>query len=454
MKIDFEEFKIFCVTPSSPDSNKANSYVKAIQIILNYLNIDSEQFSSHDYEKVQELSKSLSNKNSANYIKLHDFVSSRKQVSYLEGGFISAAINYFKKYYASKEQNMDSKIKPKERTTHENLRTRYINSLLAKPFVILTGNSGTGKTRIATKFAEYMKQDDSLSNTLLVPVGADWTDNTKILGYYNPLANNGIGKYEKTPIFEFIERATENPTIPFFLILDEMNLSHVERYFSDFLSKMELVDYHNPEKRTYFDISGYGLLEFPKNLFITGTVNIDETTYMFSPKVLDRANVIEFKPKKDKILDTLLSDNATNETESSEPDAAEKFMKLANEVRSRNIPDDISKLLNEMYNIFDAFYTELEKFGFEFAYRTIKEIRQYTVAACITAEDEEPSANQIADIQILQKILPKIHGNRKQIGDLLENLEKLTIEKNLGNSLQKIKQMKDRLNRFQYASFI
>ena len=186
MKIDFEEFKIFCVTPSSPDSNKANSYVKAIQIILNYLNIDSEHFSSHDYEKVQELSKSLSNKNSANYIKLHDFVSSRKQVSYLEGGFISAAINYFKKYYTSKEQNMDSKIEPKERSTHENLTTRYINSLLAKPFVILTGNSGTGKTRIATKFAEYMKQDDSLSNSLLVPVGADWTDNTKILGYYNP----------------------------------------------------------------------------------------------------------------------------------------------------------------------------------------------------------------------------------------------------------------------------
>ena len=82
------------------------------------------------------------------------------------------------------------------------LHTRYIRSLLAKPFVILTGNSGTGKTRIATKFAEYMKQDDNLSNSLLVPVGADWTDNTKILGYYNPLANNGTGKYEKTPMLE------------------------------------------------------------------------------------------------------------------------------------------------------------------------------------------------------------------------------------------------------------
>ena len=72
----------------------------------------------------------------------------------------------------------------------------------------------------------------------------------------------------------------------------------------------------------------------------------------------------------------------------------------------------------------------------------------------MTAEGEMPTATQITDIQILQKILPKIHGNRKQIGDLLENLEKLATVKNLTESLKKILQMKDRLNRFQYASFI
>lgn len=233
-----------------------------------------------------------------------------------------------------------------------------------------------------------------------------------------------------------------------------MNLSHVERYFSDFLSKMELVDYKNPDKKTFFDISGYGSLEFPKNLFITVTVNIDETTYMFSPKVLDRANVIEFKPEKDTILDTLLSDNSNNEIERSEPNAAESFMKLANEVRSGEIPENAVGLLNEIHDILDSFYTELEKFGFEFAYRTIKEIRLYTIAACMTIEGEMPTATQITDIQILQKVLPKIHGNRKQIGDLLENLEKLAADNNLENSLKKLQQMKDRLNRFQYASFI
>uniref|UniRef100_UPI00402A96AA hypothetical protein n=1 Tax=Succinivibrio sp. TaxID=2053619 RepID=UPI00402A96AA len=73
----------------------------------------------------------------------------------------------------------------------------------------------------------------------MVPVGADWTDNTKLLGFYNPLANDGKGKYVKTQILSLIERANSHPTVPFFLILDEMNLSHVERYFADFLSHME-----------------------------------------------------------------------------------------------------------------------------------------------------------------------------------------------------------------------
>ena len=100
-------------------------------------------------------------------------------------------------------------------------------------YVILTGNSGTGKTRISKQFAEYLEVIDinGEKNWLIVPVGADWTDNARVLGFYNPLADNGVGKYEKTGIIKLIERANDNPEIPYFLILDEMNLSHVERYF-------------------------------------------------------------------------------------------------------------------------------------------------------------------------------------------------------------------------------
>ena len=341
-------------------------------------------------------------------------------------------------------------------TDNEPLFNRYIRSLLAKPFVILSGNSGTGKTRIATRFAEYLKKtnDTGIKNSLLIPVGADWTDNTKILGYYNPLANNGAGEYVKTDVFRFIETAGANPEIPFFLILDEMNLSHAERYFSDFLSKMELLDFKS-DKKVFFDIQGYGQLELPKNLFITGTVNIDETTYMFSPKVLDRANVIEFKPEMDDVLKNLLSDASDGEQISAENGVAEGFMQLANKVRSGEIPEDVQPVLNDIKPILEVFYKELEKCGFEFAYRTAKEIRLYAIAAYKTAENGKiPSATEIADIQILQKILPKIHGNKKQIGNLLDELEKLCEEKSLQKSLAKIRQMKTKLSNFQYASFI
>ncbi len=341
-------------------------------------------------------------------------------------------------------------------TNNISLFTRYIRSLLAKPFVVLSGNSGTGKTRIATRFAKHLekKNDSGMTNHLLIPVGADWTDNTKILGYFNPLADNGTGKYEKTDVFKFIELAGDNPEIPFFLILDEMNLSHVERYFSDFLSKMELLDYKENSEPVFFDIPGYGKLELPKNLFITGTVNIDETTYMFSPKVLDRANVIEFKPEMEDVLDNLLKSSNGDDDKTAEPGVAEGFMKLANEVRSGTIPEEAQTVLEEIKPILESFYKELEKCGFEFAYRTVKEIRLYAIAAFKTAEGEKPTATKIADIQILQKILPKIHGNKKQIGSLLDELEKLCDENQLKESLAKIRQMKDRLNRFQYASFI
>ena len=218
---------------------------------------------------------------------------------------------------------------------------RYITSLLAKPFVILTGNSGTGKTRISKQFAEYLEviDADGEKNWLIVPVGADWTDNTKVLGFYNPLADHGKGRYEKTGILKMIERANRNPEIPYFLILDEMNLSHVERYFSDFLSHMETPD--NP-----FELDGYrGMndesdvtekLPYPDNLFVIGTVNIDETTYMFSPKVLDRANVVEFKPNKDDVLRLFDESEQSAKIVPAKAGIAGDFLRMAKDVRNGN----------------------------------------------------------------------------------------------------------------------
>lgn len=338
---------------------------------------------------------------------------------------------------------------------------RYITALLAKPFVILTGNSGTGKTRISKQFAEYLEVTDTEGekNWMIEPVGADWTDNARVLGFYNPLANNGAGKYEKTGIIKLIERANDNPQIPYFLILDEMNLSHVERYFSDFLSHMETSD--NP-----FNLDGYknkdngdemtGKLNYPENLFVIGTVNIDETTYMFSPKVLDRANVVEFKPNKNDILNMFSSTSQKMKITAAKSSVAEDFLRLAKEIRNgKNRVDE--KYMAEVRHIFSEIYDITEKNGYEFAYRTVREIKQYISAAYELSDQwTDVEIYRAIDEQLLQKVLPKIHGNRKEIGTMLDELETICKQnrKELELSRRKIEQMKGKLVAVQYASFI
>ena len=309
---------------------------------------------------------------------------------------------------------------------------RYITSLLAKPFVILTGNSGTGKTRISKQFAEYLEweSDEGKKNWVIIPVGADWTDNTKILGYYNPLAEDGNGKYEKTKIVELIEEANRHKEIPYFVILDEMNLSHVERYFSDFLSHMETPD-------TPFELEGYTRrLDYPENMFVVGTVNIDETTYMFSPKVLDRANVIEFKPQKEDVFKVFSAAGTVGKMVPVNDGSAQAFLKLAKEIRTGKfaVDEDLTHYytdvdgdftgsnLDYVEGVFSDIYEIVQKYDFEFAFRTVKEIRNYIAAAYELLEKTEFNLNQIIDEQLLQKILPKIHGNKKEIGQMLEEL--------------------------------
>lgn len=343
--------------------------------------------------------------------------------------------------------------------SNSKIDSRYILSLLAKPFVILSGNSGTGKTRIALRFAKYLEKqtDTEITNTLLIPVGADWTDNTKILGYFNPLANDGKGEYVKSEILSFLELTKENPSIPFFLILDEMNLSHVERYFSDFLSAMEsgepILLYKKPED---CECVVPEKITLPENLFVTGTVNIDETTYMFSPKVLDRANVIEFKPEMKDVLDNLISGASSDEQKTAESGVAEGFMELANKIRNGDVSDELKNELEKIKPVLESIYKILEKSGFEFAYRTAKEIRLYAIASYETCEDKSQfNINSVIDQQIVQKILPKIHGNKKQIGSMLVEL-KTELENNEDFELSqaKVSSMIDKLEKYQYASFI
>ena len=294
---------------------------------------------------------------------------------------------------------------------------------------------------------------ENFRNTLLIPVGADWTDNTKILGYFNPLANDGKGEYVKSEILSFIELANDNPFIPFFLILDEMNLSHVERYFSDFLSAMEsgepILLYKKPDN---CESTVEEKITLPKNLFVTGTVNIDETTYMFSPKVLDRANVIEFTPEKDDVLKIFTQKPNTQEILLSSAGMAESFVELSEKIHNfENGP--LTDAGADLDGIFGDIYDILKPAGFEFAYRTTKEIALYYCAA--KSINNELTTLEIIDHQIVQKILPKIHGNKKQIGELLNKLKEMLAKYDeLKLSQTKVSSMIDKLEKYQYASFI
>ena len=339
---------------------------------------------------------------------------------------------------------------------------RYITSLLTKPFVILTGNSGTGKTRIAKQFSQYLEKTiDGKKNWLLIPVGADWTDNTKMFGFYNPIEK----KYVSTPTLDFILQAIKNPSVPYFLILDEMNLSHVERYFSDFLSAMEsdeaipLYDaLENKVKNAEETDAIPEEIRLPKNLFVTGTVNIDETTYMFSPKVLDRSNVIEFRPEKETVLDLITGAVDINNVAIAGNGVAEGFIELAAIIRNGGCDVEQSKL-EQVREFLGSIYEELQESGFEFAYRTVKEIRQYFATAYELQKDNF-EITRTMDEQIVQKILPKIYGDRKQTGELLDTLEEKCREgiedssEEMTLSLKKIEQMKKRLDRYQYTSFM
>ena len=168
--------------------------------------------------------------------------------------------------------------------------------LKSKPFVILAGTSGTGKTRLVKLFAEAIQ-----AKYLPVPVRPDWSDSSDLFGH-----KDLNGNFIKGAIIDFVKDAIDDKITPYILCLDEMNLARVEYYMSDILSVIETREFDENKKITSKPLvskeycrnsngrNEYGELQFPGNLYIVGTVNMDETTFPFSKKVLDRANTIEF----------------------------------------------------------------------------------------------------------------------------------------------------------------
>lgn len=293
------------------------------------------------------------------------------------------------------------------------LVTRFVGSLLTKPFAILTGLSGSGKTMLAHAFARWICLDKS--QYCLVPVGADWTNREQLLGYPNALKQNEYVDPENG-VLKMLINAGKNPHLPYFLILDEMNLSHVERYFADFLSVMESkgdISLHSYEA----EIGGIpAKLKLPSNLFIIGTVNIDETTNMFSPKVLDRANTIEFRVNMDEMENFLknVSEVKMDFLNGKGAATAADFLKNASNREFKSVnSEEINKELVK-------FFGELRKSGAEFGYRSATEILR--LINNLSVLDSTLGVSAMIDIAIMQKLLPKLHGSRRKLCPVLETL--------------------------------
>ena len=292
------------------------------------------------------------------------------------------------------------------------LTDRFISSLCTKPFVILTGLSGSGKTKLAEAFASWICEYDN--QYCIVPVGADWTNREPLLGYSNAIETDKYVKPENR-ILDVLIEAEKTSDKPYFIILDEMNLSHVERYFADFLSIMEtgkeIVLFEGEEEKSNVP----SRVKWPKNVFIIGTVNIDETTYMFSPKVLDRANTIEFRIGADE-MEQFLEENAKPDLsllEGKGAGMAQHFLEISSSLNFQNPGDSVNKTLL-------SFFKELKKSGAEFGYRSASEIHQLLHNLKII--NPKMPIDQNLDIAIMQKLLPKLHGSRRKLVPILKTL--------------------------------
>lgn len=434
-----EEFKKWALENLTEKSNAGPSYITSIEWLSdrffekNRINkksifeIEDINVISDLYSEVKKIQRDKSS-----------YIYNKNAPSYGDRYFFSASLAKYKEFLIQKikhgsiSQSLDFGLRAFiDLVPHSGLQYnseflfRFNAAILTKPFVILTGLSGSGKTKLAQAFAMWICKSNNQYK--IIPVGADWTNREPLVGYPNSLESNNYVKPDNGVLDLLLEASQEeNQNKPYFLILDEMNLSHVERYFADFLSVMESGDAIKLYSGTLRQSSdGKDIpqeITWPKNLFIIGTVNIDETTYMFSPKVLDRANVIEFRVTKDELSSYLSSPIELNLTSlaSKGSGMAVDFVKLA---MNKNYPLENAGKLNDALL---EFFNELKKTGAEFGYRTASEIKRYVgIAAKL---DPEWGINQIIDSAIMQKLLPKLHGSRSKLISVLTTLAKLCMQ--------------------------
>lgn len=369
----------------------------------------------------------------------------------------------------------------------------YITAIKTKPFLLLAGISGTGKSRIVRELARACWNEDSTEykaqkpkNFEMIQVKPNWHDSTELIGYVSRVSGTPV--YVIGDFLRFITRAWENLDIPYFLCLDEMNLAPVEQYFAEFLSVIEsrksnedgtittdpilkksTEDWYrvltaeltggNETLRNRFWKEG---ITIPQNLIVMGTVNMDETTFSFSRKVLDRAMTIEMNEvdlyagldSKYEHIGKLNSD-----------------MLIGTAVEGVDVYADNEEVCNKVLSYLQAVNDVLNGTPFKIAYRTRSEFLLYVVNNLpynLDKKGNEFSEDEIIAIALDEitsmKILSRIEGDDTKIKhSLLESLI-TTIEAQLliltgeekkieSISVAKLKEMKERLTLSGYTSF-
>lgn len=405
---------------------------------------------------------------------------------------------YFAMYYKYKEANllgktaMQTEIIAKKDKQEINVKYRpYLTAIKSKPFLLLAGISGTGKSRIVRELAracwetgseEYKAQKPK--NFEMVQVKPNWHDSGELIGYVSRVS--GKAEFVAGDFLKFVARAWEDLETPYFLCLDEMNLAPVEQYFAEYLSVVEsrkrnddgmvVTDpilkkaneewYFNltasltsdEEIRKQFNDEGISL---PQNLIVVGTVNMDETTFSFSRKVLDRAMTIEMNEVD--LYGGLI-------------DRHERIGKIGNNelvgtaVEGVDVYSDNKDVCDIAIGYLTKLNEILEGTPFKVAYRTRNEFLLYVVNNLPYNKNadgnELPQGYVIAralDEITSMKILSRIEGDDTKVKEsLLDNLMnaiKVGLSKIAGEenpvesvSIAKLKEMKDRLNSG-YTSF-
>ena len=325
----------------------------------------------------------------------------------------------------------------------------YLTALRTKPFMLLAGISGTGKSRIVREMAkacwkegdpEYGKNHPR--NFCMVQVKPNWHDSSELIGYMSRL--NGE-KFVVGPFLRFLAAAIKEPDVPYFLCLDEMNLAPVEQYFAEYLSVIEsrklnpdgtittdpIIEYENTdaygslidqlfdtpeERKAYKTDEGGKRLTIPQNLFVVGTVNMDETTFSFSRKVLDRAMTIEMNEVD---LSAGLKDSGSEIGyigNSIIGDAAEGC----------DIYEDNRELCDQVLAYLVKVNAILEGTPFKIAYRTRNEFLMYAVNRKTLAPNSQ--LWQTLDEMTSMKILSRIEGDEERTKKVLEGLKTLVKE--------------------------